>query len=344
MIHDRKSINNLKLVLRKLESCGFTDIQSIEFNKQDKDIKKTENKNLIFLIDAREEFIFDYGLVKSFVNKNVPPTIFLRYDKVARPKSLVLSENGGFHYLDDKETLHWADSFSFTKAALLETNIYVSLLEKAKDIEEFLDSVLMLAQRGIPVPQWNEQRLKPCLFLDRDGILIEDSGYVGHPKDVILIKDVIPLILWAKQQGWYVIVVSNQSGIARGKFTNSDLHETTEEIKSLLRKYVAEPDGWYYCPFLPKGSVAAYAKNSVSRKPLPGLFLQASMDYPIDFDRSWMVGDKISDCVSLLGMQSCLVKGRYPLPDTAGNVFNNITELLAHISRVAGLGSHPTVK
>ena len=172
--------------------------------------------------------------------------------------------------------------------------------------------------------------LRPCLFLDRDGIIIQDTGYPFRESDLVLIPEVLPLIRWAKQKGWFVIVVSNQSGVARGIFTEQDLETFTEHLKHRLREEGGEPDAWYYCPFHEKGSVEAYKMKSDLRKPRPGLVLKALSDFPIDLEKSIMVGDKLSDVIELDGLKTFLIGGRYPL-DPYPHVFSSHPDLLAFL-------------
>lgn len=154
---------------------------------------------------------------------------------------------------------------------------------------------------------------RPCLFLDRDGIIIKDTGYPFREADLVLIPEVLPLIRWAKQKDWLVIVVSNQSGVARGIFTERDLENFTEHLKHRLRASEAEPDAWYYCPFYENGTIETYKKKSDLRKPRPGLILKAREDFPINVEESIMVGDKMSDVIELEGLKTFLIQGRYPL-------------------------------
>ena len=147
-------------------------------------------------------------------------------------------------------------------------------------------------------------------------------AHIGRP---------LKLAEWAKKQGWYVVVVSNQSGLARGKFSKENLQKITDELQKELKAAGAETDAWYYCPFLEKGSVPEYSYKSVSRKPLPGLLLQAAVNFPIDFERSVMVGDKVTDRILIGGVQSLLIKGRYPILGTSEFVFESLRDVLSFL-------------
>ena len=102
-------------------------------------------------------------------------------------------------------------------------------------------------------------------------------------------------IRWANERGFLVIVITNQSGVARGYFSEDDVHRLHEWMNEDLARFGAHIDAFYYCPHLPNGSVVVYAKECDCRKPKPGLFLQAGKDFDADFGRSFMIGDKISD-------------------------------------------------
>ena len=137
----------------------------------------------------------------------------------------------------------------------------------------------------------------PAVFLDRDGTIIEDCGYIDDPGDVRLLPGAAEAIRRWRRAGFKVVVVSNQSGIARGYFDEDTLSEVHTRFEALLDESDATLDGAYYCPYLPgkEASVKQFRRDSELRKPKPGMLLQASRELHIDTSRSWMVGDKPSD-------------------------------------------------
>jgi D,D-heptose 1,7-bisphosphate phosphatase len=136
---------------------------------------------------------------------------------------------------------------------------------------------------------------RKAVFLDRDGTIIEDPGYLSDPDEVTLLPGVELAIKSLSQAGYLVVVVTNQSGIARGMFTEETLDLIHDRLRELLHEKGARIDGMYYCPFLPEGSVEQYAVESDLRKPKPGMLLEAADELDIDLQRSWMVGDSPRD-------------------------------------------------
>ncbi len=171
----------------------------------------------------------------------------------------------------------------------------------------------------------------PCLFLDRDGVVIEDTEYPHRPEDLRILENVIPLIKWAKSQGWWVLVASNQSGVARGKFTMQELQGFTDLLDAQLRARGAAVDHYYYCPFFKDGVLAEYSRESDLRKPKPGMFLQAMKDYSIDIEKSYMVGDRMTDVIELPGLRTLLLRGKYDLAVSYPWVFGDHGEVLEYL-------------
>ncbi len=176
---------------------------------------------------------------------------------------------------------------------------------------------------------------RPCLFLDRDGVLIEDVGYPYREDQIRIMPGAFELIRWARGKGYHVVVISNQAGIAKGLFGVSEYDSFTKILSERFAAAGATVDAWYYCPYHPEAKVAQYKMDSECRKPRPGMYHQALKDLPIDADRSIMVGDKDSDVLDGVKMDTFLIKGRYPL--TAPRpVFENLKQLLAHFEEVYG--------
>ena len=135
---------------------------------------------------------------------------------------------------------------------------------------------------------------KACFF-DRDGVLIEEEHYISDPDKVRLCKYVPDAIRLMRDNGYKIIVVSNQSGIARGYFTREQLRAVEERIGTLLEKENASIDGVYYCFHHKKGSLTEYAIDCECRKPAPGMLLEAARDFHLDLSQSFIIGDKTSD-------------------------------------------------
>lgn len=135
----------------------------------------------------------------------------------------------------------------------------------------------------------------PAIFLDRDGTINVDHGYVCEVDRFEFIDGVIDAMKELKAMGFALVLVTNQSGIARGLFTEADFENLTEWMDWSLADRGVDLDGIYYCPHHPQGEVAAFTQVCDCRKPLPGMLLSARDFLNIDMASSYMVGDKIED-------------------------------------------------
>jgi len=134
-----------------------------------------------------------------------------------------------------------------------------------------------------------------AVFIDRDNTLIDDPGYIADPSLVHLLPGVEAAVKMLSAGGYKIVVVTNQSGIARGMLTEEKLGEIHDELRRQLAQHGATVDAIYYCPFHPEGTIEKYARESDDRKPRPGMLLRAARDMDIDLSASWMVGDGARD-------------------------------------------------
>ena len=134
-----------------------------------------------------------------------------------------------------------------------------------------------------------------AVFIDRDDTLIEDPGYINDPDQVKLLDGVPEALIELKQMGYKLIVVSNQSAVARGIITEQTLAKIHERLEQLLARHGAALDKIYYCPDHPDGAVARYRRESNWRKPEPGMLLAAAEEFDIELTDSWLVGDSARD-------------------------------------------------
>ena len=132
------------------------------------------------------------------------------------------------------------------------------------------------------------EKLTPAVFLDRDGTLILDKHYLSSPDKVKLYSCAAESVKKLRAAGFKIIVVTNQSGIARGMFSQKDLAKVNRQFLSLLKKQGAKIDGLYYCPHIDDD-------NCNCRKPKTGMVLQAAKEHNIDLSRSYAVGDSVRD-------------------------------------------------
>jgi len=153
---------------------------------------------------------------------------------------------------------------------------------------------------------------KPALFLDRDGVLNEDHGYVSRWEDFRWIPGARETVAAFNQAGWLVIVVTNQSGVGRGYYSEADMHALHARMQADLAEAGGRIDAVYYAPQHPEAPVAAYRHpDPPLRKPNPGMILQALQDWAIDREASLLIGDKPSDLEAALraGIRGVLFQG-----------------------------------
>ena len=136
---------------------------------------------------------------------------------------------------------------------------------------------------------------KPALFLDRDGVINLDFGYVHKASDFVFCDGIFDLVRAANQNQLAVIVVTNQSGIGRGYFSDETFHELTEWMREQFVNMNTRIDHVYFSPYHPTDAIGSYRKDDATRKPNPGMFLQAMAEHDIDLSQSLLVGDNISD-------------------------------------------------
>ncbi len=134
-----------------------------------------------------------------------------------------------------------------------------------------------------------------AIFLDRDDTLVEDPGYINHPDQLKLLDGIPEALAELKTLGYKLIVVSNQSAVARGIVTEQVLNKINDRLKQLLAEKGAHLDQIYYCPYHPDGVIAKYRKESDWRKPNPGMLLTAADEMDIDLSQSWLIGNSDSD-------------------------------------------------
>jgi D-glycero-D-manno-heptose 1,7-bisphosphate phosphatase len=150
---------------------------------------------------------------------------------------------------------------------------------------------------------------KPALFLDRDGTLIEDRDFLSRVGDISFIPGAFRAIRNANESSIPVVLISNQSGIARGLFKESTLEKIHFAVSEQVRNSGGRIDAIYYCPHHPEGAVREYRLDCDCRKPKPGLLLHAAADLGIDLNRSVMIGDSLRDIAAgnSAGCRSVLV-------------------------------------
>ncbi len=148
--------------------------------------------------------------------------------------------------------------------------------------------------------------MKPCIFFDRDGTLIEERHYLSDPAQVALIPGAAEAVRRAREAGFLAVVLTNQSGVGRGYFRMEDVEAVHRRMEALLAAAGAKLDAIYVCPHAPE-------QDCPCRKPRTGLVERAARELEIDLSRSWMIGDKPADIelARNAGMRSVLVMTGY---------------------------------
>jgi D-glycero-D-manno-heptose 1,7-bisphosphate phosphatase len=136
---------------------------------------------------------------------------------------------------------------------------------------------------------------RPAVFIDRDGTISEEVGYVNHPSRFRVFSYSAEAIRILNDAGWLAIVITNQAGVARGYFSEDVIHKIHDRLTSDLQNGAAKLDAIYYCAHHPSVGDPPYRLDCDCRKPKPGLIHQAAKDFEIDLAASWMAGDRYSD-------------------------------------------------
>ncbi|MCD6201309.1 MAG: HAD family hydrolase [Bacteroidales bacterium] len=137
--------------------------------------------------------------------------------------------------------------------------------------------------------------MNKALFIDRDGVINREKGYVFRVEDFEFIDGVFEALKEAAGLGYKILVITNQAGIARGYYSEMDFHKITKWMLDEFRKKGVEITDVYYDPYHPEYGKGKYRKESLRRKPAPGMILDAVRDHHINLQRSVLVGDKLSD-------------------------------------------------
>jgi histidinol-phosphate phosphatase family protein len=146
-----------------------------------------------------------------------------------------------------------------------------------------------------PDARSNHRGLRAAVFLDKDGTLIEDVPYNVDPNLIRLTDGALNGLRALHDAGYLLIVVSNQSGIARGYFEEHALDAVEARLRLLLDAAGVSLADFYYCPHHPDGCIDAYSVECACRKPAPGLLARAARDHGVELARSWMIGDILHD-------------------------------------------------
>jgi D-glycero-D-manno-heptose 1,7-bisphosphate phosphatase len=164
---------------------------------------------------------------------------------------------------------------------------------------------------------------RPAVFLDRDGTIIEDTGYLSSPDQVRLLPGAAEAIRRLNDRGLPALIVTNQSGIARGLLSEEEYHRTVRRLDELLADAGAHVERHYFCPHLPEVSGGCEC-----RKPGALLYRKAADDFDIDLARSWWIGDRARDVLpaAKFGARGILVLGEMAVPEAPGQSAHRVLQ------------------
>jgi D-glycero-D-manno-heptose 1,7-bisphosphate phosphatase len=228
----------------------------------------------------------------------------------------------------------------FTKSPCsLENDVFPALAADGKLVGKacqgyFLDMGLPESYREAQerVPQW---RRKPAAFLDRDGVLNEERNYVYRPQEFAWMPEAPEAVRWLNEAGYLVVVVTNQSGIARGYYGEDDFLRFTDWIQEQLQAQGAHIDATYYCPHHPTEGQGPYRRPCECRKPGPALLRQALAEWEIDLAGSFAVGDKESD------LEAARAAGVAAVRFQGGSLLNCVRQAVGSGACSSRLPPHP---
>lgn len=163
------------------------------------------------------------------------------------------------------------------------------------------------------------QASRRAVFLDRDGTLIEDIGYLGRLDQVAFYPWTVDAVRALNRAGLRVVVITNQAGVARGYFSEQVVEDVHRHLTTVFEAGGARIDAYYYCPHHPDGTVEGYTQRCRCRKPGPGLVERAARDLAIDPEQSFVVGDKWLDIAlaQAVGARGVLVRTGYGAAEEA---------------------------
>jgi D-glycero-D-manno-heptose 1,7-bisphosphate phosphatase len=161
---------------------------------------------------------------------------------------------------------------------------------------------------------------RPAAFLDRDGILNRDDGYVHKAEDIVWIDGAFDAVRWLNEAGFYVFVITNQGGVAHGYYEEQHVHDLHAWMQQEMQRHGAHIDSFEHCPFHPGGVVERYAVESELRKPQPGMILKLQREWTTDPSRSFVVGDRDTD------VEAAIAAGVAGYKFTCGNLLDFLKE------------------
>lgn len=229
--------------------------------------------------------------------------------------------NGGIYALDRAVTERIGEGAVSLEGAIFPILARDGLLRGVPFESYFIDIGIPddLARARAELPA---RLIRPALFLDRDGVLNHDSGYTHKAEDFRWIDGAREVVRLANDKGWFVFVVTNQAGVARGYYEERDVQALHAFMQQELAAMGAHIDAFEYCPHHPDGTRPGYGKSCDRRKPGPGMIRDLMKAWPVDATRSLLVGDMPHDMAAAEAAGICGIRF------TGGNLFEFVRPLL----------------
>lgn len=164
-----------------------------------------------------------------------------------------------------------------------------------------------------------------ALFLDRDGIINVDKTYIYRWEDIEWVDGIFDLIRFGNENGFLVIVLTNQSGVAQGMYREEDIQVLHKKMSDYFASTGLRIDDWFYCT----------EYNSERRKPRPGMMIEAQEKYSIDLSKSFMIGDKLTDILEIDGPKTLLLKGNYVLDGAKAETYGSLKDILFRLKELS---------
>ncbi|MBI3812210.1 MAG: D-glycero-beta-D-manno-heptose 1,7-bisphosphate 7-phosphatase [Nitrospirae bacterium] len=281
-----------RLINRQRERFGSVVLNSKDPSSLRQILTALHQKKMVgFLID--QNVVGDRGVYVDFFGRlaythKVVALVALKTGASIVPM-FMHREDGGRHRLVYGRSLSLMRTGNREHDVLTNTQLMTRVIEEA--VRRHPEQWLWMHDRWKKQPQAGTR----AVFLDRDGTISQEVGYIRDIDHLQLLPNSAKAIRRLKAGGMKVIVVTNQSGVARGYFSEDHVRRVNDRLTALLKAEGAELDGIYYCPHHPTKGTGAYTQSCRCRKPEPGMLLQAASDQPIDLGRSFVVGDKLTD-------------------------------------------------
>lgn len=289
---------------------------------------------------------------KSKENENIPliealikkldASKFENLDFIKNSK-LIISDSFQKEYLREADFSYWLKRAlrrnSTTKMVKYSDKFYEGLLKPSEFRDQIHDGYLDLGielvpsnAKGISLLPLTTKGTNPALLLDRDGIINRDDRYIYQYENVNFVEGIVDLIQFARQQKTKVVVLTNQSGIGRGYYTEEQMHKLHSLMNQQLIDWNAPIDGWYFSPFH-KDGINEFKGYSLKRKPYPAMALTAAIELDLDLENSVMVGDKKSDRLDNLDIKTFFLQGNYDLGEEK-NIFTSHHEIIDQLKKI----------